>query len=854
MDIYHNTVYFYGNDEDAYTVGMMLYNQGSSYMDTMNIKNNQFIAEGKSYSMAFPNDLSILHNYPIYIDANNYYVEGDTNLLQEYQRMRPGHDLHSVSIKPIFVDSLQNTDIVNFEDYMVLNVGIGEDIQGTPRYYKTAMGAYTPKITDFTKKMGMVGFVGLNGNDIEKELCAPDYRSIKVAVTNKGYIAIDFSATPMTITLEVSGGITATVAATINSGVLEMGETDTVEITNMLDVRNGLAFDLKAYLTCSADTINVADDTTYLSVGQQKFNLPIDETFVSGLPNTLKIIGNNSTDTWRVIGNKNNVIPQFGGKMLAFDGTRGAESKLFTTSIDLSNTFNPILEFWYYHDTSSNVATGKFADGTEVVYTIDGGLTFKPLLKLYKNNGVDIKVLFNAMRMSSSEYDGEQYIDRIHVFASQDMAIAELLVNEMTTCNQTSDIKVVIENKNGQVIDFDMYPTTIQLDVISDTAHNQFTYPLSSGRLNSFAKDTLTLTNNLLFGKGNHTLVARIVPSIDAIAINDTLSYRFTIDPKLTVVAQQVTGGNAFNNCVSAGATIYQNVMIVNNGNMDMENLELKLQVSNSSGVVVETINETITGTLNVGDYVNYTFTNSYTVPEDNQYNVVITVNPQCNSSLSYSSTILECVAVNDIEVVGILVPADDNTCSSIGERVSVKVKVQNNNPNDDAHNVNLYAEIVDNNGTQLASWTETINTINADDYEEVEFAPFTVPSVASYTVQAYLVGNNDINPSNDTVAPVTKCTDLGIVNAMANNISMSQNIPNPAKGMTSVNYTIPEDGKVMFSIMTVTGQILYTEEVNAVSGNNRIEFNTANMASGIYFYTMTFNGLRIVKKMTIEK
>ena len=263
---------------------------------------------------------------------------------------------------------------------------------------------------------------------------------------------------------------------------------------------------------------------------------------------------------------------------------------------------------------------------------------------------------------------------------------------------------------------------------------------------------------------------------------------------------------------------------------------------------------DTIFGVLSAGTNITHTFKDKYTVPNDEQYNISVTVYPMCNASMTYQSIVNECIDLNDLAVDGILVPENDGTCSKIGDRFSVKVKVSNKNPIDDAQNVNLYAEILDNNNTQLATWTETINTINADDYAEVEFAPFTVPSIASFTVHAYLVGNSDVNPANDTAAPVTKCTDLGIADADVNGMSMSQNIPNPAKGKTSVTYIVPEDGKVMFNIMTVTGQILYTEEVSAMAGANRIEFNTESMASGIYFYSMTFNGQKIVKKMTIRK
>ncbi|MBO4580732.1 MAG: T9SS type A sorting domain-containing protein, partial [Bacteroidales bacterium] len=84
--------------------------------------------------------------------------------------------------------------------------------------------------------------------------------------------------------------------------------------------------------------------------------------------------------------------------------------------------------------------------------------------------------------------------------------------------------------------------------------------------------------------------------------------------------------------------------------------------------------------------------------------------------------------------------------------------------------------------------------------------------------------------------------------------ISLSQNVPNPADNQAMVRYSIPQDGAVMFTILNVAGQVIYTEEVEAAAGTNSIVFNTENMAAGIYFYTMDFQGQRLMKKMVIRK
>ena len=75
----------------------------------------------------------------------------------------------------------------------------------------------------------------------------------------------------------------------------------------------------------------------------------------------------------------------------------------------------------------------------------------------------------------------------------------------------------------------------------------------------------------------------------------------------------------------------------------------------------------------------------------------------------------------------------------------------------------------------------------------------------------------------------MTKCTDLGLAEQAGNVVFLGQ-------------------------LTTVTGQVIYTTTQEVEAGRNSVEFNTENLAAGIYFYTMDFNGQRLTKKMTIRK
>jgi hypothetical protein len=82
---------------------------------------------------------------------------------------------------------------------------------------------------------------------------------------------------------------------------------------------------------------------------------------------------------------------------------------------------------------------------------------------------------------------------------------------------------------------------------------------------------------------------------------------------------------------------------------------------------------------------------------------------------------------------------------------------------------------------------------------------------------------------------------------------SIYQNIPNPANSSTRIDYTIPEAGKIVFHVHSVSGQLLYSKTEEAASGKQSLELNTSSFASGIYFYSIEYKGQRLVKRMMIR-
>ncbi|MEM1319659.1 MAG: T9SS type A sorting domain-containing protein [Bacteroidota bacterium] len=89
----------------------------------------------------------------------------------------------------------------------------------------------------------------------------------------------------------------------------------------------------------------------------------------------------------------------------------------------------------------------------------------------------------------------------------------------------------------------------------------------------------------------------------------------------------------------------------------------------------------------------------------------------------------------------------------------------------------------------------------------------------------------------------------------VSNGYVLGQNIPNPAHGITQINFELPQATTINIAVFDVTGrkvaQPLSNERM--VAGQHMIELNTTNLADGIYFYTLYNNETVITKKMTIN-
>lgn len=85
--------------------------------------------------------------------------------------------------------------------------------------------------------------------------------------------------------------------------------------------------------------------------------------------------------------------------------------------------------------------------------------------------------------------------------------------------------------------------------------------------------------------------------------------------------------------------------------------------------------------------------------------------------------------------------------------------------------------------------------------------------------------------------------------------LSLAQNAPNPAKGTTSITFSLPERGPAAIRVYDISGRVVAeVAEGEYAAGSNKIELNVDNLANGVYVYWLTAAGDTLVRKMVVAR
>ncbi|KPP96392.1 MAG: extracellular beta-gluosidase-related glycosidase [Bacteroidetes bacterium HLUCCA01] len=85
--------------------------------------------------------------------------------------------------------------------------------------------------------------------------------------------------------------------------------------------------------------------------------------------------------------------------------------------------------------------------------------------------------------------------------------------------------------------------------------------------------------------------------------------------------------------------------------------------------------------------------------------------------------------------------------------------------------------------------------------------------------------------------------------------VALAQNFPNPFNPTTTIRWEMPEAGPVQLSVYNTMGQqVAELADEQLQAGVHQRVFNASGLASGIYVYRLTANGVTLSRTMTLVK
>ncbi len=183
-------------------------------------------------------------------------------------------------------------------------------------------------------------------------------------------------------------------------------------------------------------------------------------------------------------------------------------------------------------------------------------------------------------------------------------------------------------------------------------------------------------------------------------------------------------------------------------------------------------------------------------------------------------------------------------------------------------------ASINTNPGAGDLNWT----TITLDDPFTIAAGTFALASVQSF-------GGQNVRVARAQIAPAQTCFVQGNFGADAvfdwyfttttfmlrfnldpnavtsveevavgQNFTLFQNMPNPATGTTLIRYELGQNERVSFEVMDITGKRVQAQDLGMQpAGEHQFNLNIADLAPGMYTYTLNVGAERATRKMIVH-
>ena len=154
----------------------------------------------------------------------------------------------------------------------------------------------------------------------------------------------------------------------------------------------------------------------------------------------------------------------------------------------------------------------------------------------------------------------------------------------------------------------------------------------------------------------------------------------------------------------------------------------------------------------------------------------------------------------------------------------------------------------------QLDMYKGDENSIVAKYWDDTSTNWVTIDATVDATNNTVSFTSPDV--SNLIILSASKVTAVdNEVTALPTEFTLSQNYPNPFNPSTKIAFTLNNNAQVTLTVYNVVGEKVSTlvrEYKNA--GAYTVNFNASQLSSGVYFYELKADAVRLVKKMSLLK
>jgi trimeric autotransporter adhesin len=403
--------------------------------------------------------------------------------------------------------------------------------------------------------------------------CYGAAENISISIMNYGGTPVDFSADPVTVTVNITGAATQTLTTTVNTGTLAASSTMNVSVGTLnMTAAGTYTFNASTSSPDDGNTSNnampAASRTTYpLSSLPQTVDFSgfTGSNLTTAFPGWREAAGSNPTGTTSLWTTQLNVGSQ---------GNRTARINLFTTTrnewiigpriaassnttlrfkaavTDLGSPSNP--DVMGPDDKVRVMVTTDCGVTWTAVMTLDASYNLTPTLTQYGINlgaysGQEIMIAFYATDGPVDDINNYDFhLDDINISNVNgiDMGATGLIAPSGNGCYDTSEtVTVNIRNHGFTTVDFATDNTTVNVNV-SGPNPQTFSTTLTSGTLAPGAVMAVTMTNAYDMSQaGIYTFSAgTAVLTMDYDTGNDAMpqAYAVSTKPSVTVSPDQV--------------------------------------------------------------------------------------------------------------------------------------------------------------------------------------------------------------------------------------------------------------------------------------------------------------------------